>query len=123
MLERIGARILVMPPAGHDRVVAFTSHLPQLASTALAVVLAEHVNMDDHGLVAGPGAIDSTRLALSPFDVWRDILSTNSGNIAGALDSYIAALEDLRHKLRHPDTCAAFGKAQEFARRLRELHR
>ena len=42
-LERIGARIMVLDADEHDRVVALTSHLPQLASTALAATVAERM--------------------------------------------------------------------------------
>ena len=35
-IEKIGARPVVVSPAAHDRIVALASHLPQLASTALA---------------------------------------------------------------------------------------
>ena len=37
-IERIGARLVVMTAEEHDRLVAVTSHLPQLISTALASV-------------------------------------------------------------------------------------
>ena len=40
-IERIGAVPVILSPAEHDRVVAFTSHLPQLLSTALAAMVAE----------------------------------------------------------------------------------
>jgi len=59
----------------HDRVMAFVSHLPQLAASALmdAVGSAAH----SEGLrMAGRGLVDTTRLASSPADVWRDICLT-----------------------------------------------
>ena len=43
MIEAIGSNVLLMSPAEHDRVVAWTSHLPQLASTALAATAGEHL--------------------------------------------------------------------------------
>ena len=45
--ERIGAHPVVLDPAEHDRVVSLTSHLPQLASTALAATVAESVRPED----------------------------------------------------------------------------
>src|SRR5450432_2944248 len=38
-IERIGAFTVILSPAEHDRIVAYTSHLPQLASTGLAALL------------------------------------------------------------------------------------
>ena len=78
--------------------MAFTSHLAQLASTALAATVAEQAG--DHLSVAGPGLADTTRLALSPFELWRDILATNSSSIEQALTAYIIKLEHLRDNLR-----------------------
>jgi len=116
-LERIGARLVVLDAAGHDRVVSLTSHLPQLASTALAATVAE--NLRENLEVAGPGLIDSTRLALSSYDLWRDILATNAAAIDSALGAYIAKLEHLRRNLRTRETQNEFEVAAELARRLR----
>src|ERR1019366_2825738 len=74
-IARFGAREIILDPAEHDRLVAWSSHLPQLTSTALAAVLNDRP--PDAAMVAGPGLIDSTRLALSSFDLWKDILETN----------------------------------------------
>ncbi|MGC8793849.1 MAG: prephenate dehydrogenase, partial [Bryobacteraceae bacterium] len=75
LIEAIGARPLVLTPEEHDRVVAFTSHLPQLLSSGLAATLAAHLTDDEHLRASGPGLLDMTRLAGSPFDIWRDILA------------------------------------------------
>ncbi|HEU0140874.1 MAG TPA: prephenate dehydrogenase, partial [Bryobacteraceae bacterium] len=91
-LERIGSHVLVLSPEEHDRVVAFTSHLPQLASTALASLLASTLHSAEDRLVAGPGLQDATRLALSDYEIWSDILQTNTGNIRAALREYIDRL-------------------------------
>jgi len=107
-----GARQLILDPADHDRLVAWSSHLPQLASTALASVLADRA--PEAATVAGPGLLDSTRLALSSFDLWRDILETNSAEISIALDAYIEKLMQLRS-----DFETAFEKGSDFAQSLR----
>ena len=116
-VKRIGAQPAILDPALHDRVVAFTSHLPQLLSTALAVTVA--VNLEDHPKVAGPGLTGMTRLALSPFDVWRDILATNAAEIERALSACIGELEHVRENLRTRAMEDAFTRAAELAGRLR----
>ena len=95
-IARFGAREIILDPVRHDRLVAWSSHLPQLASTALASVL--HDQAPDAAMVAGPGLLDSTRLALSSFDLWRDILDTNQSEVSRALDAYILKLQSLRTK-------------------------
>jgi prephenate dehydrogenase len=73
--------------------VAFTSHLPQLASTALAATL--DGRPEPQTGVYGPALVDSTRLALSSFDIWGDILTPTASDLL-ALESYIAKLEEFR---------------------------
>lgn len=118
-IERIGARPVVIGPDEHDRVVSLTSHLPQLASTALAAVVADGIEFDEQLAISGPGLIDSTRLALSAFELWRDILATNADAIEQALGAYIARLEHLRENLRSRQLQEEFTAAATLAQRLR----
>lgn len=111
-IAAFGARELILDAAKHDRLVAWSSHLPQLASTALAAVLNDHA--PDAAQVAGPGLIGSTRLALSSFDLWRDILETNQTEVSAALDAYIEKLRGLRSNFE-----GEFAKGSEFAHLLR----
>ncbi len=112
-IERIGARLVILDPAEHDRQVAFVSHLPQLLSTTLAAVLAGKEQ------VAGPAAADLTRLALSPYDIWRDIFATNAEPIDAALSAFISRLEEVRTHLRASEMEALFSRAAASARALR----
>jgi prephenate dehydrogenase len=120
-LERLvagfGARVVIMPAEEHDVLVALTSHLPQLISTALASTIGSE---PDAARVAGPAATDLTRLALSPYDIWRDIFATNAPNIDAALRVFIAKLEGLRDELQSPRIERAFENAAASARALRE---
>jgi prephenate dehydrogenase len=113
LVASFGARILVMNAEDHDRMVAWSSHLPQLVSTALAGAVHHHA--PDAVAVAGPGLRDMTRLAASPWDVWRDIIATNHDNVYAALDAYIARLESLREGLD-----AEFERASRFNKELRK---
>jgi prephenate dehydrogenase len=115
-VRRIGSRVVILDPEEHDRLVALTSHLPQLISTALGSSIAQQ---RDAARVAGPAAIDMTRLAMSPYDVWRDILLTNSGPIDDALAAFIAKLQELRGMLRQPELGEEFERAAAGAHALR----
>jgi prephenate dehydrogenase len=107
-----GAREVILDAATHDSLVAWSSHLPQLASTALAALLSEQAA--DAGQVAGPGLLDMTRLAMSSYDLWRDILGTNREAVREALDAYIGKLQALRD-----DYAGEFAKGAEFSSLLR----
>ena len=112
-IEQFGARLVFLDPAQHDQQVAFVSHLPQLLSTTLAAVLAGKEQ------VAGPAAADLTRLALSPYDIWRDIFATNAEPIDAALSAFIARLEEVRAQLRSAALEDLFSQAAAAARALR----
>jgi prephenate dehydrogenase len=117
-IKKIGAFPIILSPAEHDQVVAYTSHLPQLASTALAALLAGRSAAKSG--VFGPALVDSTRLALSSFDIWGDILATNREPIRSALKSYIAQLEEFSQVLDDRKIEEHFRRAAKFASELRE---
>ena len=118
-LQAIGAVTITLQPREHDRVVARTSHLPQLLSTALAVTLVGQLESADHLLVAGPGLADTLRLAGSSYEIWGDILATNTTEIDAALAAFIAEIEELRASLGSERTEDAFRVANAFAARLK----
>lgn len=111
-LRRIGAKELLLDAESHDHLVAWSSHLPQLLSTGLAAAIAD--TNAAAGKVAGPGLLDMTRLAMSSFDLWSEILETNADEAGAALDAYIEKLRALR-----ADLPGEFAKASAFAKSLR----
>jgi prephenate dehydrogenase len=115
-ISKIGARLVFLSPAKHDRLVALASHLPQMLSTALGSALADE---PEAGKVAGPGALDMTRLAMSSYEIWHDILATNAEPIEAALDVIIGKLEELRASLRSAEMEKEFKRASAAARALR----
>jgi prephenate dehydrogenase len=96
--RQLGARPAIVDAERHDRLMAFLSHLPQLTASALMAVIGGAV--DSEGLkLAGRGLVDTTRLAASPVDTWREICAANADGIGAALDELIAALARLRSGL------------------------
>ena len=119
-IRKTGAAPLVLTPEEHDRVVALTSHLPQLLSTALASTLAARLTAPEHLKAAGPGLIDMTRLASSSYDLWKDILETNRASVDSALEAVIGELQRIRAGLNSDEVRRAFETAAAFASRLRK---
>jgi prephenate dehydrogenase len=98
----LGAVPRVTTAEAHDRLMAFLSHLPQLTASALMKVVGDGAG--DEGLaLAGRGLVDTTRLASSPADIWKDIAATNADAIGVALDTLIELLRDLRQDLTAGD--------------------
>jgi prephenate dehydrogenase len=117
-VKALGAEPRSIDPATHDRVLAFLSHLPQLTASALMQVVGEAVGQDGLAL-AGRGLADTTRLAASPAEIWRDIAATNADEIAPALDELIALLEELRRDLPVGERLAdVFDDASRWRRML-----
>jgi prephenate dehydrogenase len=119
-LHRIGARILTLDADEHDRVVSLTSHLAQLASTALAATVSDKLGPPPRLEAAGPGLEDMTRLAMGSYEIWRDILATNSDHIDRALAFYIQMLEHIRENLRTRQLQQEFERGAALATQLRK---
>jgi prephenate dehydrogenase len=118
-LQKIGACLVVTDSGRHDSRVALTSHLAQLASTALASTILDALPDEQDLQVAGPGLAGMTRLALSSYEVWGDILATNTEPVEDALSLYIRKLEHLRENLRSGLLKEEFARAAKLAARLR----
>jgi prephenate dehydrogenase len=108
-IDQIGARVAMLPPNDHDRLCAWISHLPQMISTALAAALVEEFGEDAPLLPAGGRALrEMTRIAASPYSMWRDIAISNKQNLADALSKVEQRIAHIRENLN------TRGLAQEF---------
>ena len=104
-ITALGAEPRILDATAHDRLLAFLSHLPQLTASALMHVVGEAVGQEGLAL-AGRGLADTTRLAASPPDIWKDIAGTNADEIGPALDALILLLQELRGDLGDGDRLA-----------------
>src|SRR5437588_6875986 len=115
LLERIGAHVTPLEAERHDRLCAWISHLPQMISTALAGTLVDEFGDDPELHAIGGRALrEMTRIASSPYSMWRDIAHTNSGNIEQALTRLEQRLAHIRENLRTQDLREEFEKANRF---------
>jgi len=121
LLERLGARPFITEASTHDRAVAFLSHLPQLVSSGVASMIAEQGGEEFLPLeLAAAGFRDVTRLAESPYSLWRDICLTNIENIQSALEALIEKLEAMKLHLSDRELEREFQQALRLRERLRE---
>jgi prephenate dehydrogenase len=121
LVESLGARPYVTSAAEHDLAVAYLSHLPQLVSSALSSLVADEIGKQGFPLeLAGSGFRDVTRLAESPYSLWRDICLTNIENIQAALDALIQKLEHTKSILSARELEREFDRARKLRERLRE---
>ncbi len=113
ILQALKARVMLMEPQTHDKILAAISHLPQL----LAVDLINLVGEKDSGnypyfrLAAG-GFRDLTRIASSSIDIWQDIISSNKIFVRDVLEDMIRLLQ--RNLQQLDDLRADFTQANTY---------
>ena len=117
----LGAEPHMMAPDEHDHLLALVSHLPQLTASALMHVVG--TGAGERGLaLTGRGLFDSTRLASSPPDIWREICRSNADTIGDALDALIDQLQVLRQDLESTTEMEkVFQSAADWRTRLADL--
>jgi prephenate dehydrogenase len=101
LVGALGARLLWLDPATHDRWTAATSHAPYLLSIALALATPAET-----APLIGPGFLSTSRLAGSSTKMMADILETNRGNVLTALSLLKAELDRLESSVRQADHTA-----------------
>jgi prephenate dehydrogenase len=99
--ERLGSRVAVRNPDEHDRICAAVSHLPHLLAYELVNTIADiELSYLDF---AGNGFKDTTRIASSRAELWRDICLLNKENVVRYLDMLRKRLDQVREYLIRDD--------------------
>jgi prephenate dehydrogenase len=115
LIESVGARPFVIDLKRHDRLLAWLSHLPQMVATALAASVEDEFGDDpDLHAIGGRALREMTRIASSPYSMWRDIALTNTENIKDAIWQLEQRLAHIRENLKTRELAAEFETAQRF---------
>ncbi len=115
-----GARVEKMDPDLHDAILARASHLPQIVASALAAALAdERVGGMLAAEFGASGLRDTTRLAGSSWEMWRDIFITNRDAIVAALKLFGSTVDEFQELVETGDI-AALEKIFDRGRAMRE---
>ena len=111
----LGSNITVLDAELHDKIFAYSSHLPHVAAYALLNTLKE-LEQDDLSDFSGGGLGEFLRLASSSPKIWGDIFSINEKNIVLAIDDLINNLIILKDKIGNdPQTLQTFlGELKDF---------
>ena len=96
--QELGSKVSVLDADLHDRIFAYSSHLPHVVAYALLNTLKE-IEQDDLALFSGGGLGEFLRLVSSSPEMWADIFSTNGKNIALAIDDLVKNLNILQNKI------------------------
>jgi len=98
-----GARPRRLDPATHDRLVAAISHLPLIASAALAEAVTTSPDWPAAAELAAGGWRDATRLARGDADLGAGIASLNRDEILAWLGRLEAAIAAWKEEIRAGD--------------------
>ena len=117
--EGVGCRVEFMDPQRHDEVYGAVSHLPHVVAYALVNAIAD---FDAECIeYAGQGFKDTTRIALSSPELWRDIAILNRETIVGLIEILKQRLTEIENLLASSDGAAIereFSRARSVRSRL-----
>jgi prephenate dehydrogenase len=104
LINQLGATPIELPADAHDAAVARISHLPQIAASLVAKQLtgtpAEWMEL------AGQGLRDTTRIAGSDQNLWKEIIFSNRTEIAELLINLQNDLSRMINSLDDPSKIA-----------------
>lgn len=95
LISVIGAHPIEMTAEHHDRILASTSHLPFLLSSALVNSLPQ-----EFAPFIGPGFRSTTRLAGTSSHMMMGILNSNRDNVLNAIQTFRASLDEIESSLQ-----------------------
>ncbi len=116
----IGARVVDIDPALHDGILAATSHAPHVAAAVLALIASDSGATRDF---IGNGFRDTTRIAASRPELWRDICMENRDALCYSLGEMRKQIEQVESLLKNGNTAALeqfFEAAAAGRRRIME---
>ena len=105
--EAAGSIVLSMDPFVHDWVLGSVSHLPHVAAFGLMHALHDLQGQMENPVdlldFSGGGLRDTTRIAASSPEMWRDISLANRQNLVQMIETYIQHLEKFKDLLVNED--------------------
>lgn len=118
--EAVGAKVEVMDPFAHDEIYAAVSHFPHI----IAYTIVNTVGDVDSKYIgyAGKGFKDTTRIALSSPEMWRDISIFNKENLIRMIDVFRENLDRITSYLKENNASGVeeeFLKAQALRNKLK----
>jgi prephenate dehydrogenase len=118
--KSVGSETVLMSPEQHDRIFAAVSHAPHVIAYSLVNAIAD----SDRNILpyGGKGLKDTTRIALSPAEMWRDICFSNKKEVLRILRGFESTLSRMTRLMEKSDWSSLkkeFARAQK-ARKLIE---
>jgi prephenate dehydrogenase len=114
--QALDTSLLRLSPDLHDDLVSRSSHLPHVAAAGLTNYILSPAHAPEQQRLCATGFRDTTRIASSSPEMWRDIALANRRNLARVLGVFIEDLQEFRHALDTEDRAAI----EEFFQKARQ---
>jgi prephenate dehydrogenase len=122
VVTSLGADVVALAPADHDRLVAVVSHVPHLVAATLMNAAADDAEEDAALLrLAAGGFRDMTRVAAGQPAIWPDVCADNAGAIVAALDHVLTDLTAMRDQVADRDRAGLLDVLQRASTARRSL--
>jgi prephenate dehydrogenase len=123
MWRLVGGSVILLSATDHDRYVAAISHLPHIVAASLVDTVAT-LNKIDNLLIhlAAGGFKDTTRIASSSPEIWRDICLENKESILEVLKVYEKRLRFIKQAVAAANSkqiYRAFDTAKQFRDKMK----
>jgi prephenate dehydrogenase len=102
----LGGIPLRLTPDRHDELVSRSSHLPHVVAAALALCVLDPAHPKEQARLCATGFRDTTRIASSSSEMWRDIALANGKNLSRMLGVFAGQLQQFRRALSDGDAAA-----------------
>lgn len=119
IIKRIGCKnVIKINPREHDKIIAYTSHLPHIIAAAL--MNSDVLHMPTEEVIAG-GFKDVTRIADSNALLWAELLMSNAENVIDMLDIYEKNINVIKNALIERNAVAIKAEFESAGVRRRGL--
>ncbi len=96
--NQLGAKVILLNPDTHDRILSFVSHLPHVIAFSLIGIVP-----DKYLKFGATGLKDTTRIALSDSRIWADIFLSNRKNMLKSIEYFQNNLSRLKSAIQKKD--------------------
>lgn len=104
MWESLSSKVVTMDAGLHDKVFAYTSHLPHLVAFSLIATLIDTDIKNEIFNFAGGGLRDYTRVAASDPIMWHDICLSNKQEVLRSLTDFERTIAMLKDSILNADS-------------------
>ena len=120
--KALGSQVILMDAKKHDHLLSVVSHLPHVAAYGLMQAVGQLISLPHESRFAFGGLKDTTRIAASSPEIWRDIFISNSKNVVHGIDQFLKELIKIKAYLVKKDSKGLFEYLKK-SQRLRLMMR